>query len=191
MSTLAGFCFSKGSFFGKSVLLLFVLSNMMVPFQAKLMPIYEVIRAVRLTDNYLGILLPSLMTNAMYIFFVKQFCDDLPSDMYEAGIVDGAGPFRIYFKIFLPLMGPIVATIIILDIIHVWNDLLWPMIVLTKQSLSTIQIGLIRYTSGSNGVVHAGVTTALSILSIIPLGIAFCFLQKYIVQSIASTGLKQ
>ena len=79
----------------------------------------------------------------------------------------------------------------VLDVVNVWNDLLWPMIVLTDVDLSTIQLGLVRYNTGANGQVHAGIQTALSVLSVLPLGIIFCFMQKYIVQSIAASGLKQ
>ena len=191
ISTMVGFCFSKGKFIGKNLLILLVLSNMMVPFQAKLIPIYNIVRGLGFADSFVGVLLPSIMTHGMYIFFVKQFCDDLPTDLYEAGTVDGANKFRIYYRIFLPLMGPIMATIVILEAINVWNDLLWPMIIITDQSLSTIQMGLVRYTTGADGVVHAGMSIAMSILSIVPLGIVFCFMQRYIVQSVASTGLKQ
>lgn len=191
VATLSGFCLSKGRFAGRRFILLFILSNMMVPFEIKLMPIYNIIRGLGLTNSFLGVVLPDVMTNGMFIFFIKQFCDDLPYDLYEAGVVDGAGKFRIYAQIFLPLMGPVIATLVVLDVVNVWNDLLWPMIVLTDAKLSTIQLGLVRYNTGSSGQVHAGISTALSILSILPLGAVFCFMQKYIVQSIAATGLKQ
>jgi len=167
------------------------MSNMMIPFESKLMPMYGVIKTFGLSNNFLGVLLPGVMTNAMYIFFVKQFCDDLPDSLYEASVIDGASKLRIYAQVFLPLLKSIIATLAVLDVINVWNDLLWPMIVLTKGELNTIQLGLVRYNSTSSGVVHAGISTALSIMSIIPLSIVFIFLQKYIVQSIAATGIKQ
>ena len=189
VATLSGFCISKGKFPGRNLILLFILSNMMVPFEIKLMPIYNIIKGVGLSNNYLGVVLPGVMTNAMFIFFIKQFCDGLPSDLYEAGVIDGASKIRIYAQIFLPLMGPVVATLVVLDVVNVWNDLLWPMIVLTDANLSTIQLGLVRYNTGANGQVHAGIQTALSVLSVLPLGIIFCFMQKYIVQSIAARGL--
>lgn len=191
VGTLSGFCLSKGRFAGQRFILLFILSSMMVPFEIKLLPIYNIVKGLGLSNNFLGVVLPGVMTNAMFIFFIKQFCDDLPYDLYEAGVVDGAGKFRIYAQIFLPLMGPVIATLVVLDVINVWNDLLWPMIVLTDVKLSTIQLGLVRYNTGANGQVHAGISTALSILSILPLAAVFCFMQKYIVQSIAATGLKQ
>lgn len=191
VATLSGFCISKGRFPGKNFILLFILSSMMVPFEIKLMPIYNIVKSLGLSNSFLGVVLPGVMTNAMFIFFIKQFCDDLPNDLYEAGVIDGANKLRIYAQIFLPLMGPVVATLIVLDVVNVWNDLLWPMIVLTKGELNTIQLGLVRYNSGASGQVHAGISTALSILSVLPLAVVFCFMQKYIVQSVAATGLKQ
>lgn len=190
-STVSGFALSKGRFPGKGFLLLFILSNMMVPFESKLLPIYSVIRLIGLNNTSLGVVLPNVMTNAMYIFFVKTFCDGLPDDLYEAGKVDGANILTIYGKIYLPLLTPIIATIVVLDAINVWNDLLWPMVVLTEQNKYTIQIGLQMYNSGASGTTHAGTALALSVLSIIPLSIIYVFCQKYIVQSIAFSGMKQ
>ena len=89
-STVAGFAISKGRFPGKGIALLIILSNMMVPFESKLLPIYSIIRGIGLNNTFLGVILPSVMTNAMYIFFVKTYCDSLPDDLYEAGRVDGA-----------------------------------------------------------------------------------------------------
>ena len=190
-STLAGFALSKGKFPGKKIVLVFILSNMMVPFESKLLPIYSIIRNMELNNNALGVVLPAVLTNAMYIFFVKTYCDGLPDDLYEAGKVDGAGILTIYGKIYFPLLTPIIATIVVLDAINVWNDLLWPMIVLTKQSSYTVQIGLQMYNSGASGTTHAGTALALSVISIIPLSIIYIFCQKYIVQSIAFSGMKQ
>ncbi|HIT90682.1 MAG TPA: carbohydrate ABC transporter permease, partial [Candidatus Merdenecus merdavium] len=99
--------------------------------------------------------------------------------------------FKIYGRLFLPLMKPIVATIVVLDVVNVWNDLLWPMIVLNDSSKYTVQIGLVLFNVSSNGQVHAGTAIALSVISVIPIGIIFIFMQKYIVQSIAYSGLKQ
>jgi len=191
VSTMSGFVFSKGQFKGKKLLFVLMLSSMMIPIETKLMPMYTVVQSLGMSNSYLGVVVPPAVTCSMYIFFIKQFCDDLPSDLYEAGVIDGAGKFRIYWQIFLPLMGPVVATIVVLDVVNVWNDLLWPMIVLTDNSLSTIQLGLVMYNSGATGQVHAGIQTALSVLSVLPLAIVFCFMQKYIVTSIAATGIKQ
>lgn len=190
-ASLGGFCFSKGKFPGKNVLLLFVLSNMMVPFESKLLPVYDVIKGLHLTNTYLGVILPGLMTNAFFIFFIKKFCDDLPYDLYEAGVADGASKFRIYAQIYIPLMGPVMATIAILDILNVWNDLLWPMVVINKDTMNTVQVGLAIFGTSKNMQSLPGVSMAMSTLSVLPLAIVFIFLQKYIIQSIAATGIKQ
>lgn len=190
-STLAGYALSKGKFPGSAVVLLLVLSNMMVPFESKMLSIYQIIRSVGLSNTFLGVVLPSVMTNAMYIFFVKSFCDGLPEDLGEAAQVDGAGIFTTYFIVYFPLMQPIIATIVVLDAINVWNDMLWPMVVLTQQSKYTVQIGLQMYNSGASGTTHAGTALALSVISIIPLSIVYIVCQKYIVQSVAFSGMKQ
>ena len=190
IATLTGFCLSKGKFPGKSIFLVLILSNMMIPFESKLMPQFNIIRALGLVNTHMGVVLPTVLTTAMFIFFVKKFCDDLPDDLYDAGIIDGAGKFRIYFQIFLPLMGPVVATIVILSVMGSWNDLLWPMIILTRTNMRTLQIGMAFY-SADQLQPHAGTATALSVVSILPLAILFTFLQRYIVQSVAATGIKQ
>ncbi len=190
LATLTGFCLSIGQFKGKSIILLFILSNMMIPFETKLMPTFLLIQSMGLHNSFMGVVLPSVLTSAIYVFFIKKYCDDLPRDLYEAGIIDGANKLVSYGVIYLPLMGPAIATVSVLTVINSWNDLLWPMVVLTKTELKTVQIGLALY---SNDIVaaHAGVATALSVVSIIPLALIFIFLQRYIVQSVAATGIKQ
>jgi multiple sugar transport system permease protein len=190
-ASLAGFCFSKGKFPGRNILLILVLSNMMVPFESKLLPIYEIIQSMHLTNTYMGIILPGLMTNAFFIFFIKKFCDDLPNDLYEAGVVDGASKFRIYAQIYIPLMGPVLATIAILDVMGVWNELLWPMVVINNDAMNTVQVGLAIFGTDDTMQALPGVSAAMSTLSVLPLAIIFIFLQKYVVQSVAATGIKQ
>lgn len=190
IASLAGYCISVGNFKGKSIVLFFILSNMMIPFETKLMPIYQTISRMGLANTHLGVVLPGVLTSAIYIFFVKKYCDDLPGALYEAGIIDGANKLKIYWRIYLPLMGPAIATIAVLSVIASWNDLLWPMVVLTRPEMKTIQIGLAQY-STDTAATHAGVATALSVISTIPMVCVFVFLQRYIVQSIAASGIKQ
>jgi len=192
LTPMCGFAFSKGCFPGKSIILIFILSNLMVPFETKLSAIYNIVKNMGLSNTYLGIVLPGVMTSTMFIFFMKKFCDDLPYDLYESGVLDGASKLRIFLQIYLPLMGPALATIAVLDVMNTWNDLLWPMIVVNKHEMSTIQVGLAMFSSDASGINrHAGMTAAASMLSIIPLALVFIFLQRYIVESIAVTGIKQ
>lgn len=190
ISSMAGFALSKGKFPAKNVFLLIIMSNMMIPFETKLMPTYDIIRILGLTNTYSGIVLPGIMTGAFNIFLVKKFCDDLPYQLLEAATIDGAGKFRIYWQIYLPLLGPALATLTVLCTMGTWNDLLWPIIVCSKPAMYTIQVGLSVMTNSAQQA-HSGMTTAASILSILPLTLIFIFMQRYIVQSIAVSGIKQ
>lgn len=192
LAPLAGFAFSKGRFPFKAVMLLLILSSMMVPMETKIRPTYSLVKDMGLSNTYLGIILPAVLTNGYFIFLMKQTCDDLPDELLESGTIDGASKLIIYLKIYLPLMKPGIATLAVLSIMNTWNDLLWPMIVTNEIDMSTIQVGLAMFSSGSDAVSrHAGMATAASVISIIPLTIIFIFLQKYIVQNIAVSGIKQ
>ncbi|MCL2318478.1 MAG: carbohydrate ABC transporter permease [Treponema sp.] len=190
---LAGFAFSKGRFPLKAFILLAIMSSMMVPFETRLMPIFMLMRSWGLNNSYLGIVLPAVMTSAFYIFLLKKAFDDLPNDLMESAYIDGASRLRIYFQIYLPLVGAMLATMVVLDVLAVWNDLLWPMVIINKINMSTIQVGLAMFASGGADNVsrHAGMASAASMLSILPLAVVFIFSQRYIVQSIAVSGIKQ
>ncbi|MCL2833522.1 MAG: carbohydrate ABC transporter permease [Treponema sp.] len=190
---LAGFAFSKGRFLLKAFILLAIMSSMMVPFETKILPIFMLMRSWHLSNNYLGIIFPGLMTSAFFIFLLKKAFDDLPNDLMESAYIDGASRLRIYFQIYFPLVGAMLATMVVLNVLDVWNDLLWPMIIINKIDLSTIQVGLAMFSTGGADNVsrHAGMASAASMISIFPLALVFAFCQRYIVQSIAVSGIKQ
>ena len=190
---LAGFAFSKGRFPLKAFILLAIMSSMMIPFETRIMPIFMLMRSWKLSNTSLGIILPGTMTSAFFIFLLKKAFDDLPNDLMESAYIDGASRLRIYLQIYLPLVGAMLATMVVLDVLGVWNDLLWPMIITNKVNNSTIQVGLAMFTSGSADNIsrHAGMASAASMLSILPLALIFIFCQRYIVQSIAVSGIKQ
>jgi len=189
---LAGFAFSKGRFPMKNFLLLLIMSSMMVPFESKIMPLYNICKALGLTNTHIGVVLPGVMTSSFFIFLCKKAFDDLPTDLMESAYLDGASRLRCYLQIYLPLTGAILATMAVLNLMNVWNDLLWPMIIIIKIDMITIQVGLATFASGTDQISkHAGMSSAASMLSILPLTAAFIFLQRYIVQSIAVSGIKQ
>jgi len=190
---LAGFAFSKGRFPLKAFILLAIMSSMMVPFETKILPIFMLMRSWHLSNTYLGIIFPGVMTSAFFIFLLKKAFDDLPDDLMESAYIDGASRLRIYFQIYFPLVGAMLATMVVLNVLDVWNDLLWPMIIINKIALSTIQVGLAMFATGGADNVsrHAGMASAASMISILPLALVFIFCQRYIVQSIAVSGIKQ
>ena len=185
---LAGYAFSKGKFKGKKFMFLIVLCTLMIPMEPRLIPLYKLFNSVGLLNTFWPLILPSLISG-MLIFLCKQFFDQLPDTLREAAQIDGAGEFKIFVKVYLPLAGPIAATMIILSFIWSWNDFLWPLVVLNDLNLQTVPLYLSSF-SLENGSSLGGLTMALATVSILPIVILYLFLQRYIIQSIALSGVK-
>lgn len=187
-SLLAGYAFSKGRFKGKKLLFIIVLCTLMIPMEPRLIPLYTLFNSVDLLNTYWPLILPPII-NGMLIFLCKQFFDQLPDTLREAAQIDGAGEFRIFFKVYLPLAGPIAATMVILSFIWSWNDFMWPLVVLNDQDMHTVPLYLASFTL-ENGTSLGGLTMALATVSILPIIVLYLFLQRYIIQSIALSGVK-
>lgn len=187
-SLLAGYAFSKGTFKGKRVLFVIVLCTLMIPMEPRLIPLYKLFNSVNLLNTFWPLILPSIISG-MLIFLCKQFFDQLPNTLREAAQIDGAGEFKTFFRVYLPLSGPITATMVILSFIWSWNDFMWPLVVLNDQDLHTVPLYLASF-SLENGTSLGGLTMALATVSIIPIVIVYLFLQRYIIQSIALSGVK-
>ncbi len=185
---LAGYAFSKGKFWGKKVLFVIILSTMMIPKEITLIPMYIMFSKLNLLNNYLPIILPGVLFG-FGVILSKQYFDKLPDSLREAAQIDGVGEVNIFLHIFLPLTGPITATMAILSFMYSWNSFLWPMIIISKQELQTVPIYLASF-AYQDGTRLAGLTMALATASIVPIIIVFLILQKYIIRSIALSGLK-
>ena len=185
---LAGYAFSKGKFKGKNFLFVIILGTMMIPAEITLIPKYMMFNKMGLLNTFYPIILPSLLFG-FGIILTKQYFDKLPDSLREAAQIDGSGEIRTFFQVFLPLTGPITATLTILAFMYSWNSFIWPMIVLSNQQLHTVPIYLSSFAQ-EDGARLAGVTMALAAASILPVIIVFLFLQKYIIQSVALSGLK-
>lgn len=188
-SLLAGYAFSKGEFKGKKILFVLVLATLMIPIEPRLIPLYKLFNSVHLLNTFWAVILPPVV-NGMLIFLSKQFFDQLPDSLGESAQLDGAGEFKIFHKVYLPLAGPVAATMVILSFIWSWNDFMWPLIALTDVSLQTVPLYLASFAQ-NNGTNIAGLTMALATLSVLPVIVVFLFLQRYIIQSIALSGLKE
>jgi multiple sugar transport system permease protein len=185
---LGGYAFSKGMFKGKKILFVIVLCTLMIPIEPRLIPLYKLFNSVGLLNTFWPLILPSIV-NGFMVFLCKQFFDQLPDTLREAAQIDGAGEFKIFFRVYLPLAGPIAATMVILAFIWSWNDFMWPLVVLNDQDLQTVPLYLASF-SLENGTSLGGLTMALATVSVIPIVILYLFLQRYIIQSIALSGLK-
>ncbi|MEK3735330.1 MULTISPECIES: carbohydrate ABC transporter permease [Paenibacillus] len=185
---LGGYAFSRGDFKGKRLLFFTVLATMMIPFETRLIPMFTMFNDLGMINTKYPLILPSFV-NALGLVLTKQYFDQLPEGLRESAKMDGAGEFKTFFYIFVPLTGPITATLAILSFQDSWNSFIWPLVVINDQDLKTVPLFLSSF-SAENGSRLAGVTMALATMSILPLLLVFLFFQKYIIRSVALSGLK-
>ena len=187
LDTMAGYAFARMDFPGKNVLFLLVMGTMMIPFQVIMLPLFVEVFKLGLINTYAGLILPRA-TSAFGIFMMRSFFISLPKGLEEAGRIDGAGEFRIFWKIMLPQCKAAVVSLFIFHFMAQWNDLLYPLILTTSDSKKTLPAGLATF-MGTH-VVEYGLIMAGACLSILPIFILYLFAQKQFVQGIAMSGMK-
>lgn len=186
-SSLAGFVFAKYQFWGKNVFFTLILATMMIPFQVIMIPSYLILVKLGLVNNLLGLIVPAA-TSAFGIFLMRQFIESIPSELIDAARIDGASELGIYGSIILPQMGAGLATLGIFTFMGVWNDYLWPLIVITTTEKRTLPIMLTWYNSQHGS--RADLTMAAAVLVILPILVVYFVFQRWIVRGIALTGFK-
>lgn len=186
-ASLAAYALSQMNFRYKNVVFWFVLAGIMIPGQVLIVPQFREFDSIGLLNTFWAVVLPQVPT-AVAVFIFKQFFDGLPRDLNEAARVDGAGYWRIYRTIIMPLTRPAVSAVAIFTFVQAWNNLLWPLLVLTNPKLMTIPVGLATV-QGQFGIRYAD-TMASAILGALPLVAVFLLFQRHIVEGIAGTGLK-
>lgn len=187
---LSGYALSKIRFRGSNFVLVLALSTMMIPFEMTMIPQYLLFSKIHLIDSYWAFYFPAL-NYAFGTFLAKAFIDQLPSSLREAAVIDGASEFTVFGRIYLPLCAPIVATMVILLFLGVWNELLWPLLALKTSSKYTIQLGLAMFTYNNGINKLPSIIMAATTVSLIPVIVVYLFLQRFIIESIALTGIKQ
>lgn len=193
---MSGYAMSKIKFSGWKIVLFICLATIMIPQESTIIPVFMLFKKIGLLNSYMAFYLPAA-SYAFGTFLAKQYFDGLPDSLREAAFIDGAGEFSIFVRVFLPLAGTITASLVILQFLANWNNLLMPLILLTKESKYTMQIGLALFRNGmsntgdSQGASYPGVIMAGSVLSVFPVLVVYLFLQRFIVQSIALSGIKQ
>jgi multiple sugar transport system permease protein len=185
--SMAAFALSRMRFRFRWLLFWFILIGIMIPQQVLIVPQFKEIAALHLLNTYWAVILPQVPA-AIAVFIFKQFFDGIPRDLDEAARVDGAGFFRTYWRVIMPLSRPVVSAVAIFTFVWSWNNLLWPLLVLSNPKLMTIPVGLATV-QGSYGIRYAD-TMASAILGALPLVVIFLLFQRRIVEGIAGTGLK-
>lgn len=186
-SSTAGYAFSRLPFRGHGVVFAVYLATMMIPLQVLIVPLFVEMKSFGLLDTYLGALLPTF-ASAFGIFLLRQAINQVPHELDEAATIDGAGHFRIFAFIVLPNIKPALATLVVFAFMGSWNSFLWPLIVLRSPELQTLPIAL----AGLQGqyISDWDVIMAGSVVSVIPMLAIYIFAQKYIIQGVASSGIK-
>jgi multiple sugar transport system permease protein len=186
--SLAAYVLARVDFRGSRVLLIAIIASLMVPFQATLIPVYQLVADLGWINSYTGLIAPRA-ADAFGIFFLRQFFLSLPRDLDNAARIDGASELRIFRSVVLPNAVPALVTLGIYTFVNNWNDLLWPLVFTTDQQMGTITSGLTLLT-GPDGIIPYGVMMAGSLIALAPLAVLFLVLQRRFIQSVASTGLK-
>ncbi|GAA4230422.1 multiple sugar transport system permease protein [Streptosporangium album] len=185
-ASMAGYAFAKKRFPGRDTMMWAFLATLMVPFQATLIPMFVLISELGGVDTFWGLIVPTL-ANSQAVFLMRQFILDLPDELFEAAKVDGASEWRVYWQIVIPLTKPILATLGVFVFLWHWNDFLWPLVMSQSDEMRTLTVGLASMrTEGS----PLAVLMASAALSVLPCLLVFAVLQRYLVNSIAMTGLK-
>ena len=182
---LARLNFRPGKFYLGLTLL-----TIMLPFHVLVIPQYILFAELGWINTYLPLLLPKfLATDAVFIFLMVQFIRALPRELDQAAMIDGAGPFRIFWSVILPLMQPALITTTIFTFIWTWNDYFGPLLYLTRTELYTVPVALksLVDTETQSGI---GTMFAMSLVSLVPIVLFFIFAQRYIIKGIATTGIK-
>jgi len=186
--SLVGYALAKLRYPGKKVLFLAVLGMLMVPGMVTFVPQFVLVSNMGLTNSYAGLILPFLV-GPFGVFLMRQFLQSIPDDLIEAARVDGAGEFRIFFRIVLPLCRPALATLGILTFLASWNNFLWPLVVASTEDKYTLPVALALYSIGQNRT-DFGLLLAGAVVVVLPVLIVFLLLQRHFMRGIATTGLK-
>lgn len=186
--SMAGYAFARMHFKGSKLLFSIILLTMMVPFQIIMTPLYIEVYKLNLLDSYAGLILPRA-TSAFGIYMMSSFFSGLPKSLEESGRIDGMSEFRIYRSIMLPLCKPALMSLGIFHFMNNWNDLLYPLMLTSSTEKRTLAAGLAVLVG--NKVIKYGPTLAATMISLIPLLVLYLFCQKYFVEGIASSGMKE
>lgn len=186
-SSFAAYAFAKLRFKGRDILFLCYIATIAVPWQAYMLPQFIFMRSMGLYDNLYSIMVLQAFS-AFGVFLMRQFYQNIPTELCEAARIDGLSEYGIWARIMLPLSKAAIATLVIFTFVNTWNDYMGPMIYLTRDSVKTVQVGLRRFIQENTSQYH--LIMAASVVSLIPVSVVFLALQKYFIEGIATSGLK-
>ena len=187
INSMAAYGLAIYEFRGRGAVMLFVIGTLMIPITIILVPTYLVVTQLGMVNTLWAVIIPGCATPTG-VFLLRQYMLTIPRDLIEAARMDKASEWSIYWRIVLPLSLPAIAVLAIFSVMWRWNDFLWPLIVLNRSEVYTLQIGLNAFQGELNVQWHF--VLAMTVVALIPVTIVFAFLQRFITTGIASSGMK-
>lgn len=187
VSGLAGFSLAKYNYSGKNLVFLAILSTMMLPVQVILIPLYLVVKDLGWLDTYAGLIIPQAIT-AFGIFLMRQHILTIPDDYIDAARIDGSSEFGIFWRVILPMSKSALAALAIFSFLGSWDSFIWPLVVITKNDLRTLPLGISLFFTEYSSVYNQALAVAITIM--IPVLIVFVLMEKQFVEGLTRSGLK-
>ena len=187
INSMAAYGLSIYEFRGRNAIMLFVIGTLMIPITVILVPVYLVVTQLGMINSLWAVILPGAATPTG-VFLLRQYMLTIPKDLIEAARMDNASEWVIYSKVVVPLAMPAIAVLAIFSIMWRWNEFLWPLIVLNRSEVYTLQVGLNAFQGELDVQWHY--ILAMTVVTLIPVVVVFAFLQKFITTGIASSGMK-
>lgn len=189
LATMAGYAFARFRFRFRGPLFGLFLLTMMMPGQLFLLPQFEMVRDMGLLNTLPGVIVPGLI-NAFGVFLLRQFFMSLPAELEEAARIDGANPWQIFWRVMLPLAKPGIIALAVFTTLASWNDLLWPLLVLSDASKQPLAVGMSLLGADVHGQNNYPLLMSGALIAMLPMLIVFIFLQRQFIAGIAFTGSK-
>jgi alpha-1,4-digalacturonate transport system permease protein len=187
INSMAAFALSKYEFRGRDTILVVIISTLIIPISVILVPVFLVITGIGWNNSLWGVIIPGAATPTG-VFLLRQYMLTIPDELLASARIDGASEWRVYWQIVMPLAAPALAVLAIFSVMWRWNDFLWPLIVLSRSELFTLQVGLAAFQGELNVQWHY--VLAMTVLTLLPITLVFAFLQRFITTGIATTGMK-
>ena len=186
-NTLAGYAFAKLRFRGRERLFAVAVAALVIPGQVAMLPLFLMLKQLGLVNTWGGVLVPGL-AGIFGIFLVRQYAKSIPDELIEAARMDGAGEFRIFFSVVLPVLMPVLVTLAVFAFLGSWNDFMWPLIVLTDGDLHTLPIALASLSR--EHVQDSELMMAGAVITVAPVLLLFLALQRYYMQGLMMGSVK-
>ena len=187
--SLVGYGFARFRFRGRSLLFMVMLSTMMLPAQVTMIPVFVLFRMLGMIDTFWPLVIPMWLASPFFVFMFRQFFAQIPEELVEAARIDGASNWTIYWRLMMPLCGPVIAIVLIYTFLAAWNDFLAPLIYLNSPGNRTLTLALNAF-RGQYGNSDAHLMMAAAVVCMLPCVVLFFAAQKYFVESVATSGLK-